>query len=37
MLENNINTLNENSIKQIISCHSQCDDQNHYYKHDHLN
>jgi hypothetical protein len=32
MLKNNTNNLNGNSIKlNIIFCHSQCDDQIHYY------
>jgi hypothetical protein len=31
MLKNNTNNLNENLIKQNINCHSQCDDQIHYY------
>jgi hypothetical protein len=31
MSKNNTNNLNENLIKQNINCHSQCDDQNHYY------
>jgi hypothetical protein len=37
MLENNINNLNENSIKQNINCHSQCDDQNTLLQHGYLN
>jgi hypothetical protein len=31
MLENTTNNLNENSIKPNNNCHSQCDDQMHYY------
>jgi hypothetical protein len=32
MSENNTNNLNENLIKQKkFNCHSQRDDQNHYY------
>jgi hypothetical protein len=31
MSENNTNNLNGNLIKQNINCHSQCDDQIHYY------
>jgi hypothetical protein len=37
MLENNTNNLNGNIIKQNINCHSQCDDQIHYYKHERFN
>jgi uncharacterized membrane protein len=38
MLENNTNNLNENSIKLNINfCHSQCDDQIHYYRHECFN
>jgi hypothetical protein len=37
MLENNTNNLNKNSIKQNISCHSQCDDQIPLLQHEHLN
>jgi hypothetical protein len=37
MLENSTNNLNENSFKQNINCHSQCDDQNHYYNMSTLN
>jgi hypothetical protein len=32
MLKNNANNLNGNLIKQNKTCHSQCDDQNHYYQ-----
>jgi hypothetical protein len=31
MLKNNTNNLSENLTKQNINCHSQCDDQIHYY------
>jgi hypothetical protein len=31
MSENNTNNLNRNLIKQNINCHSQRDDQIHYY------
>jgi hypothetical protein len=31
MSKNNTNNLNENLIKQNTNCHSQCDDQIHYY------
>jgi hypothetical protein len=31
MSENNTNNFNENLIKQNINCHSQRDDQIHYY------
>jgi DNA-binding transcriptional regulator/RsmH inhibitor MraZ len=37
MPENNTNNLNENLIKPNINCHSQFDDQIHYYKHECFN
>jgi hypothetical protein len=38
MSENNANKNSmDNSIRQSINWHSQCDDQIHYYKHEHEN
>jgi hypothetical protein len=32
MLKNNTNNIDGNLIKQNKTCHSQCDDQIHYYQ-----